>query len=127
MEDQKSYEEFVLGLLRALLTDCSLAYPELTKEFDRDFSRISSAIEQHGLWFALEIMPSFRKHFDECLSKERLIPSRFLHFGVDKTGGVIPRLFRGLILRVFDRSGALRHDAGCPSHSVNTSTPRSCA
>lgn len=111
MEDQKSYEEFVLGLLFALLADCKLAYPSLTKEFDRDFLRISSAIEQHGIWFALDTMPAFRKHLDQCLSKERLIPSHLLHFGVDKTGGVIPRLFRGLILRVFDRSGALRRDA----------------
>ncbi len=108
MPDLKSYAEFVLGLYRSQLVDCGRKYPELAKEFDRDLSRLNSAIEQHGVRFTLETMPAFRKHFDKCLAEARLTPSGLLHFGVDKKGGTIPRLFRGLVLRVFDRSGSLK-------------------
>lgn len=111
MQGLESYAEFVKGTLRALLVDCALQYPGLAKEFDRDFSRLSSAIDEHGIRFALDIMPRYRKHFDKCLDDGRLTASGLTHFGVDKRGGVIPRLFRGLILRVFDRSGTLQH---CP-------------
>lgn len=109
MDDLKSYAEFVLGVYRALLVDCARHYPECAKEFDRDYKRLSSAIEQHGIRFTLDVMPSFRKHLDKCLREERLIPSHLIHFGC-RHGEAIPRLFRGLTLRVFDRFGTLRHD-----------------
>lgn len=109
MDDLKSYAEFVLGVYRALLVDCARHYPECAKEFDRDYKRLSSAIEQHGIRFTLDTMPSFRKHLDKCLREERLIPSHLFHFGC-RHGEAIPRLFRGLTLRVFDRFGILRHD-----------------
>jgi len=107
LSDLKSYAEFVLGVYRALLVDCARHYPECTKEFDRDYKRLSSAVEQHGVRFTLDVMPTYRKHLDKCLAAERLIPSHLVNFGVDK-GGAIPRLFRGLTLRVFDSSGILR-------------------
>ena len=110
MPVQKSYVEFVRGTYSALFVDCADRYPELTKEFNRDYKRLSSAIDQHGIRFVLDVLPAFRKHFDKCLAESRLIPSNLTHFGVDKVGGTIPRLFRGLVLRVFDRSGALRPD-----------------
>lgn len=111
MPDQNSYAEFILGVLRAQLVDCARWYPELTKEFDRDFERLSSAIKSHGARFALDTMPSYRKHLDKCLAERRLIPSGLLHFGVVKKGEAIPRLFRGLTLRVFDRNGMLKDQA----------------
>ena len=110
MPNQNSYGEFILGVYQAQLVDCAQHYPELTKEFKRDFVRLSSAVKCHGIRFALETMPAFRKHFDKCLEKRRLTSSGLLQFGVTHKGGTIPRLFRGLILRVFDRNGALRDD-----------------
>lgn len=107
--DHDGYEEFCLGTFDALLVDCASQYPALTKEFRRDFSRLSSAIEKHGLHFPMVVMPAFRKHFDQCLAKRRLTPSRLTHFSVGSKGGVIPRLFRGLLRRVFDHDGALKH------------------
>jgi len=106
MTDMKSYADFVQGTLRAQLTDCAQMYPALAHEFDRDYLRLSSAINEHGVRFALDVMPAFRKHFDECLSKGRLTHSGLCQFGTLK-GGIIPRLFRGLILRVFDGNGGL--------------------
>lgn len=110
MECRNSHEEFVLGVLDALLVDCASYYPGLTREFHRDSLRLHSALDCHGLRFFLDTMPAFRKHFDRCLAEERLTQSHLFHFGSGKKGGTIPRLFRGLILRVFESSGSLRTD-----------------
>jgi hypothetical protein len=109
--DSKSYAEYALGVLAAQLVDCATYYPGLRKEFDRDLIRLSSAIEHHGLRFVTETMPAYRKHFDQCLDARRLTPFHSFHFGTYEKGGTIPRLFRGLILRVFDGSSELRQDA----------------
>nr|QDH88055.1 MAG: RNA-dependent RNA polymerase [Leviviridae sp.] len=108
MADQNSYAEFILGAFRAQLVDCARWYPELAKEFTRDYLRLSSAINGHGIRFALDVMPSFRKHLDKCLAERRLTHSHLLHFGVLGKGVVIPRLFRGLTMRVFDGNGLLK-------------------
>jgi hypothetical protein len=108
MRDTNSYAEFILGLFAALLNDCAVQYPELAKEFKRDLTRLSSAVECHGIRFALDVMPSWRKHLDLCLAKGRLTPSHLPHFGSWKKGVVIPRLFRGLTTRVFDLNGVLK-------------------
>jgi len=108
MADMKRYVPVILGALRAVLDDCTNEYPDLAKEFSRDYSRLSSAIECHGIRFALDTMPSYRKHFDKCLDEKRLTISGLNQFGPDKRKGVIPRLLRGLTLRVFDRSGELK-------------------
>lgn len=110
MTNHKSYEEFALGAYRALLVDCTTYYPALAREFVRDSSRISSAVDCQGIRFLLDTLPAFRKHFDKCLQNGRLIPSGLPHMRPFKRKGVIPRLFRGLLLRVFDSSGALRCD-----------------
>lgn len=111
MVGSKSYADYALGVLTALLVDCAVYYPGLRKEFDRDIRRLSSAIECHGLRFITETMPAYRKHFDRCLDARRLTPVVLFHFGAIRPGGTIPRLFRGLILRVFDESGVYRQDA----------------
>ncbi len=110
MTDSNSYAEFILGLFRAQFNDCALQYPALSKEFDRDLTRLSSAVEFHGIRFVLDVMPSFRKHFDKCLAKERLTLSHLPHFGSWKKGFVIPRFLRGLTMRVFDVNGELKPD-----------------
>lgn len=108
MNPSQSQAEFVLGVYQAQLKDCACQYPELTKEFKRDFQRLSSALEQHGIMFALDAMPAFKKHFDKCLESRRLTVTRILHFGALGKGSVIPRLFRGLTLRVFEHNGELK-------------------
>lgn len=115
MKDQNSYVEFILGTYEALLVDSASQYPGLTKEFNRDLVRLRSAVNCHGIRFALDTMPAYRKHLDQCLAKRRLTHSGLIHFGAIKKGGTIPRLFRGLFLRVFDHTGALRHS---PDHNA---------
>jgi len=104
------YVEYVLGIYSAMLVDIAEEYPVLTHEFKRDFKRLSSAIEHHGLWFVLETMPQYRKHFDKCLDAGRLTRSSLLHMKPWKPESTVPRLFKGLMLRVFDSSGELLAD-----------------
>jgi hypothetical protein len=52
----------------------------------------------------------FGKHFDVCLSKLRLTLSGMPFQRAFRKETVIPRLFKGLLLRVFDTSGTLRPD-----------------
>jgi hypothetical protein len=108
MSDSKSYVEFFLGLYAAQLKDCSAQYPALAKEFERDLVRLRSAVESHGIRFLLDTMPTWCKHFDQCLATGRLTRTGLLHFSSWKRGGTVPKLFRGLILRVFDLTGELR-------------------
>jgi len=110
MTSMNSYAEFILGLYEAQFNDCALQYPALAKEFKRDLSRLSSAVESHGVRFVLDVMPAWRKHFDQCLASQRLTPSNLIHFGCGVKGGAVPRFLRGLTLRVFDLTGSLRPD-----------------
>lgn len=111
MTSKNSYAEYVLGVLNAQLDDCALAYPALTKEFSRDKLRLRSAIESRGVRFALDVLPAARKHLDKCVAQQRLTLFNLAHHAPYKRGSTIPRLFKGLYLRVFDRSGVLKPDA----------------
>ena len=110
MKDNKSYAEFILGSFDAMLKDCASQYPALTKEFQRDYTRLSSAINSHGVRFAMDVMPAWRKHLDKCLASGRLTRSHMQHFSCWKKEGTVPRLFRGLVLRVFDLNGVIKPD-----------------
>ncbi|DAD50390.1 TPA_asm: RNA-directed RNA polymerase, partial [ssRNA phage Gerhypos.4_47] len=110
MRRNESYAEFILGLYEAQLKDCVSQYPGLAKEFLRDKTRLSSAIEHNGLHFFMEIMPAWRKHFDQCLAAGRLTRTGLIHFGSYKSEGAVPKLFRGLTLRVFNLNGELKPD-----------------
>jgi hypothetical protein len=109
--ETKRLSEFVQGLYGAMFDDIALEFPALRVEFLRDYKRISSAVDQHGLQFALITMPDYRKHFDKCLDNGRLTSSNMIHFGSYRSKRPVPRLFKGLILRVFDDNGELR---SCP-------------
>ena len=106
--DLKSLGGFMSGLYAAMFDDVAVEYPNLLHEFKRDYKRISSAIDTHGVQFPLITMPDYRKHFDRCLDSGLLTPSGLIHFGSFRSKSPVPRLFKGLMLRVFDGSGLLR-------------------
>lgn len=110
MLQSKSYDEYVLGLYDAMLSDIASRCPSLRIECERDYKRLLSAIDQMGLPFVLEVLPAFGKHLDQCLANGRLTPSHLAHFRPYNRRVAIPRLFKGLLLRVFDESGVLRSD-----------------
>lgn len=107
----KSYVKIVQGLYHNILADIGDQYPSLSREFERDYSRLSSALEHHGLRFATIDLVAYGKHFDKCLSHQRLDYYRGTHLAPFSNRTIIPRLFRGLLLRVFEIDGCLRSDA----------------
>lgn len=111
----KSYANFLSSLYRAILSDVSDIEPTLARECERDLKRLLSLIEHRGHHFAMVSLPAFAKHFDRCLANGRLTPSRIDGFRPFRRRGVIPCLFKGLLLRVFDESGALRSDRSIAS------------
>jgi len=107
MTSTKSYEDYVLGLYAAILKDMVVSYPGLRAEFDRDYKRLLSGVEHHGIAFLCDTLVAFSKHFDKCLDEQRLTPSGLIHMKPFKKGSTVPRLFKGLLLRVFHVSGDL--------------------
>jgi hypothetical protein len=74
--DMKSLGGFVSGLYAAMFDDIAVEFPTLQRELMRDYKRISSAIDTHGVQFTLITMPAYRKHFDSCLDKGLLTHTR---------------------------------------------------
>lgn len=90
-----------------ILSDIASVLPEAVADLDRDNKRLSSAIKDRGLRFVTIDLVDAGKHFDLCLAASRL--TRFVgpHLRPFKRRSVIPRLFKGLLLRVFDNDGSL--------------------
>ncbi|UJQ85427.1 MAG: putative replicase protein [Alehxovirus allonemorishabitans] len=106
----KSYEEYVLGLYGSMLLDIEVNRPSLQADCRRDYKRLLSLMEHRGLPMFLVDLPAFGKHFDMCLSKGHLTRSEIAGFGGYRRSVPIPKLFKGLVRRVFHESGELRVD-----------------
>lgn len=106
----ESYAKYLLGAYAAILSDIAVEYPHLHVECDRDYKRLLSAVDARGHSFMMIDLPAMGKHFDKCLSYSLLTPSGLPHQRPYKRGAAIPRLFKGMLLRVFDSNGVLRVD-----------------
>lgn len=104
----KSYVSYLQGLYTELLVEVSEYFPSLRLDCERDASRLLSLVESRGLSFLMIDLPTMGKHFDRCLSIGRLTRSSIPASRAYKNGSVIPRLFKGIHLRVFDEFGVLR-------------------
>ncbi|UJQ85944.1 MAG: putative replicase protein [Alehxovirus pseudofaecenecus] len=67
-------------------------------------------MDHHGLPFFVDTLVQAAKHFDKCLAAEHLTRFGLLHMRPYKRVSTIPRLFKGLFLRVFHIDGVLRSD-----------------
>lgn len=76
-----------------------------------DFKEIQRRVEHEGVSFLTISLPTFGSSFERCLEQKRCDPSLFPGFERTSRGGPLPRLFSGLVGRVFDvRSGDLLND-----------------
>lgn len=107
----KSYVIYLQGLYRAILSNIAEYDPTLRRDCERDASRLLSLVEQRGLPFLMVDLPAMGKHLDKSLSMERLTSSGLPGFRAYCKRSTIPRLFKGMWLRVFDDVGVLRADA----------------
>lgn len=90
-----------------LLTDFEAAYPSLRTEFTRDRERLTSLTRQRGEGLYTLDLPNLYDLLIAGLETRRLTLTGPLSSRVSKRV-LVPRLFRGLWLRVFDKSGTLR-------------------
>ncbi|UJQ85666.1 MAG: putative replicase protein [Alehxovirus allofundivicinum] len=106
----QSRDGYVSGLYCAMLKDIAERHPELRADSERDCKRLLSLIKTRGSPYYLVDLPSFGKHLDQCLAKGHLTKSGIAGFRSYRSRGPVPRLFKGLFLRVFDDFGQLLSD-----------------
>jgi hypothetical protein len=99
------------GVARNILADYLAVYPSDAMEVEKDLLRLSLISRTRGLATFLLDLPALGKHFDACLSQSVYTRSGLPLSGVRWSTSSLPRLFSGLMLRVFDiHSGCLRSD-----------------
>jgi hypothetical protein len=114
----KSYDTFLLGVHAALSRDVAAYYPEGATEWRRDQTRLRSLLNTRGLRYLTIDLVAAGKHFDQCLQAGLYTPSLIAGMAVEK-GRAIPRLFGGLLGKVFGRhSGKLRIDVDLQAISL---------
>jgi hypothetical protein len=104
----KSYVAFLRDLYDAIIDDCVVEFPWLTNQLERDRTRLHEIVEEMGQRFFTIDLPAFGKHLDRCLSDQRLSRSGIAYMGGRTNRSPIPRLFGGLVLRIFNKQGELR-------------------
>jgi len=97
-------------LYEAILTDYLTVYPTDRLEVMRDNKRIALELRSRGLSFLTIDLPDMGKVLDQSLAKGRLLDHRVPCFGARWKRSNIPKLFSGLWIRLFERSGQLRED-----------------
>jgi hypothetical protein len=99
------------GVARNILLDYLAVYPSDAKEVEFDLLRLSHLCQSRGLGVFLLDLPALGKHFDACLAHASYTKSALPLGGSRWPGSALPRLFSGLLVRVFDRlSGSLLSD-----------------
>lgn len=106
-----SYGNSLTRVVYAILEDCMDIFPGDRQELLRDFARLSFLVERRGLALYTLDLPALGKHFDRCLSEGTYTKPNLPISGVRWNGKPIPKLFSGLVLRVFTRDGMLRFNA----------------
>lgn len=102
---------YLIGLYLAILDDCLVYYPELEKCVSKDKEHISSLAISRGLPLFLVDLPALDTLLLNGLESGTYVTSGEPLTRPARRCGMIPRLFEGLYLRVFDSDGVLLVDA----------------
>lgn len=97
--------------LLSILKDYESNYPTDQLEIFRDSKRISQQSSSRGYGFYYRDLPQLAKKLDSSLANGRLDLGGLPHSRGAKPNSKIPRLFRGLWIRIFNEDGCLREDA----------------
>jgi hypothetical protein len=95
--------------MKSLLSLLGCVYADIlaTRSYvgaDRDILYITARVKKEGLSFLTITLPTFAKDFERSLSEGCISPTLFRSF---RKNGVIPRLFSGILERIFDTDGKL--------------------
>ncbi|UJQ85166.1 MAG: putative replicase protein [Boaesivirus pseudofaecivicinum] len=108
---KNSHEWYVQGLFDGILADVVKSYPSCRMDVEKDKLRLHGYVATRGLSVFTLDLPAYGKHFDKCLSSGRLTRFAGPLMRPFSSRTVVPRLFKGLLLNVFDVDGTLRTDA----------------
>lgn len=106
----KSHVSELCELYTHLLADMGDSCPALRGEFERDLSRLLRLSKQRGIHLFMVDLPAVGKHFDRCLDNGQFVLSGLPLTRRFSGRVVIPKLFRGLYLLVFEETGRLKED-----------------
>lgn len=106
----KSQVNGLLKVALGVLSDYLAAYPHDKRDVVRDIERLSLLIKERGIGVFLLDLPALDGSLVRGLENSRLVVSGALSKKASKTI-LVPRLFRGLWLRIFDSVGNLKKDA----------------
>jgi len=106
----KGHVRDFIGLYRAILADVTVYHPTLLRDCSRDLSRLISLFEKHGDAVFTVHLPALGKVLDLALDEGRLVRTGLPLSRSINTRTVIPRLFRGIWLRIFSIDGCLKQD-----------------
>lgn len=107
---KKSFGYCLTRVVYALLDDAQRLIPESQLGGRRDKLRISQLVRARGVSVFTLDLPAHLKHFDRCLSSGTYVKSGLPLSRTINSQSPIPRLFQGLVLRIFDETGSLRHN-----------------
>lgn len=107
----KRYVDELKLVFTHLLADASYAYPALAGGFEKDLLRLTRMSDCRGIHFFMVDLPQLGKHLDKCLAEGQYSTSQLPVSRPGAKGAVIPKLFRGLYLLIFDINGCLKEDA----------------
>lgn len=100
--------EYVLGAMTAVLRDCAMQCPTTINGVERDISRLSVIAQTRGLAAFTVHLPAQGAHFLQALESGTFVKPTGPFSRTINRGTVIPRLFQGFLLRVFERDGMLK-------------------
>lgn len=103
----KSLANSILEVAEGVLMDVSQTYPDSRRSFERDLEKLTLLVKHRGLGIFTLDLP---KLDDSLLAGLELGRLKFTGFAKAGKLTLVPRLFSGLWLRVFDKSGCLRDD-----------------
>ena len=107
----KRHANSLLTITQGFLLDALAIDKTLAKDLERDYSRLESLVREHGIAVFTVLLPALAKGLDRSLDACFLDVSGLPLSRPVSTSTVVPRLFRGLWLKVFTKSGVLRDEA----------------
>jgi len=104
----KSLDVYLLSAIQSILTDILSHYPGLAKGIKRDNDRLALLVRTRGIRSLTVDLADLGKHFDKCLAQGQYTSSGLANSSRVNKKTVIPKLFSGLLLLVFEQSGVLK-------------------
>lgn len=103
----KSLANDMLRVASGILTDYLMTYPTDKLDVSRDYKRLAQLVKERGIGVFVLDLPALDNLLLQALENSRLILDGTLSKRASKSI-LVPRLFRGLWLRIFDEGGNLR-------------------